>query len=55
MSLDTIPLLASRRNPLSVRQEDHIRRFNELNARVKELENVLEAVQETPVKIKKKK
>ena len=31
------------------------RRFNELNARVKELENVLEAVQETPIKIKKKK
>jgi len=31
MSLDTIPLLDASGNPLSVRQGDHVRRFNELN------------------------
>ena len=31
------------------------RRFNELNARVKELENILETLNENPIKIEKKK
>lgn len=43
MSLDSIPLLDARGNPLSVRRGDHIRRFNELNKVMASMPDLYEA------------